>query len=369
MMALAPDVLKSEVLPDKPGFRRLITKEPVGVVLTIAPWNYPILTTINSVAPAILSGNSVIIKHSARTPLCADHFVDAFLEAGAPEGLVTALHTGHDEVAQVIRHPSIGFVSFTGSVPGGGAVYRAVASERFIDATLELGGKDPGYVAEDANLDAAVDTLIDGAFFNNGQSCCGIERVYVHESKYDAFLEQAQTVLAGYRLGNPADASTTHGPLAQANACSFLQSQTDDAKARGARLLMGGSATVDAAGKGRFFQPTLLAECDHTMDIMTEESFGPVLGVAPVRSDEEAIALMNDSEYGLTASIFTGSEERAAEMAPRIETGTLFMNRCDYLDPLLPWTGVKNTGKGVSLSAHGFQGFNKLKGYHFKLLN
>lgn len=366
MIELAPEALKDEILPEKSGFFRKIGREPVGVVLVVAPWNYPLLTSVNSIVPALLSGNSVVLKHSSRTPLCADHFERAFLEAGAPPGVLTALHTGHAEVDQIIRHPEVGFVAFTGSVPGGHQIYSSV-SNRFIDATLELGGKDPGYVAEDANLAAAVETLVDGAYYNCGQSCCGIERVYVHEKHYESFLEQANEIVQGYNLGDPMNSDTTMGPVAQQSSQSFLLSQIKDAKAKGARVLSGGNITTDTNGKGRFFEPSLLADCDHSMDIMMEESFGPVLGVMPVKSDEHAIQLMNDSQFGLTASIFTESQERAAEIAPRIETGTVFMNRCDYLDPELPWTGVKDTGKGVSLSRHGFKAFSRLKGYHFKL--
>eukprot|EP00941_MAST-03F_sp_MAST-3F-sp1_P004452 g4452.t1 len=367
MMELAESALADEVLPAKDNFVRRITKEPVGTVLVLAPWNYPLLTSVNTIVPAVLAGNSVLIKQSGRTPLCANHFADAFAAAGAPEGLVQVVNCSHEVSASLIESRKVNFVAFTGSVQGGQAVYETVGRSTFIDATLELGGKDPAFVAEDADISAAAEGLVDGAFFNAGQSCCGIERVYVHRSHYESFLEKAAKIISGYVLGDPRDPSTTMGPLATQQSADFLYEQVQDAVAKGARVITGGKPCNDAAGKGRFFAPTLLAECDHSMEIMTEESFGPVLGVCPVDSEEEAVRLMNDSQYGLTAVIFSNSVETADRLAPQLEAGTIFLNRCDYLDPLLPWGGVKDTGKGVSLSPHGFSGVTKLKGYHFKI--
>jgi len=367
MIDLAPEALADEMLPEKDNFVRRIMKEPVGVVLCIAPWNYPLLTSVNCLIPAILAGNSVVIKHSPRTPLCAEAFVRAFIAAGAPADLVTSLNCANETVSSVIDHPATGFVSFTGSVGGGHAIYQSVADKRFIDATLELGGKDPAYIAADADMSAAIGGVIDGGFFNAGQSCCGIERVYVHKSKYDEFLAGATDIVKGYKLGDPMDSATTLGPLAQPNNPSFIKSQVDDAVSKGARVLAGGSPCTDAAGNGRFFEPTLVADCDHSMGIMKEESFGPVLGVMAVDSDEQAIELMNDSDYGLSAVIYTSDQVRAERFAREVSTGTFFMNRCDYLDPLLPWTGVRNTGKGQSLSVHGFRGVTQLKSVHLKL--
>ena len=369
MMALAPQALAAEELPPKDNFRRRIEKEPVGVVLCLAPWNYPLLTTVNCVVPAVLAGNAVVLKHSPRTPLCGDAFARAFAAAGAPDGLVTALSCEDAAVHAAMAKDSVGFVSFTGSVSGGRAVYSSLASQRFIDATLELGGKDPGYVAEDADMGAAVATLVDGAFFNAGQSCCGIERVYVHESKYDQFLEAAKDEIERTLVqGDPLDPATSMGPMALPGSPAFLHSQVSDAAAKGAKVLTGGAPTADGSGRGRFFQPTLLADCrTGDMAVMRDESFGPVLGVEKVGSDAEAVAKMNDSAFGLTACVFTADEGRAEAMGREVSCGTFFMNRCDYLDPLLPWGGTKDTGKGVSLSAHGFRGLTRLKGMHLKL--
>jgi acyl-CoA reductase-like NAD-dependent aldehyde dehydrogenase len=364
MIELAPQALADEVLP-KAGFYRKLAREPVGVVLCIAPWNYPLLTAVNCVVPAILAGNSVLLKHSKVTPLCADVFEQAFLTARAPKGLVTALHSSHEGVSQVLARKEVGYVHFTGSVAGGHQVYET-ASKRFIDAGLELGGKDPAYVAADADLDFSVENVIDGAFYNAGQSCCGIERVYIHRSLYKDFVAKAIEALKGYQLGDPMDAKTNMGPMAQASSLDFLEGQVKDAVKRGAKLVAGGKRTTDAAGKGRFFEPTLVINCDHTMSLMVEESFGPVLAVRAVDSDEEAVRLMNDSPYGLTASIWTKDIERAHRLAPQIETGTVFLNRCDYLDPYLAWTGVKDTGKGISLSRHGYNALTRVKSYHFR---
>ncbi|MFL5424202.1 MAG: aldehyde dehydrogenase family protein, partial [Myxococcales bacterium] len=261
----------------------------------------------------------------------------------------------------------IGYVSFTGSVRGGHEVYRAVAASRFIDVGLELGGKDPAYVAPDADLSYAIENLVDGAFYNAGQSCCGIERVYVHASVYDRFLEGALAEMRKQlKMGDPLDAATTLGPMAQPDAPSKLAAQVDEARGKGGRVLCGGKATA-VGGKGRFFDPCLVADASHKMHgLMVEESFGPILGVASVADDDEAVRLMNDSPYGLTASIWTRDQERAFRVGSQIETGTFFMNRCDYLDPQLPWTGVKDSGKGNSLSRYGFLSVTRRKSFHLR---
>lgn len=366
MIALAEEALAPELPPPMEGFTRRITHEPVGVVLAIGAWNYPLLISVNVVVPAVLAGNAVLIKPSPRTPLCAGHFADAFAAAGAPAGLVAPLLADHDTVARVVEHPAIGFVSFTGSVRGGREVYSAVAARRFIDVGLELGGKDAAYVAPDADFEHAVENVIDGAFYNAGQSCCAVERVYVHRALYPAFLDRAESLVRAYRLGDPRTESTTLGPMALPGAPAQLAAQLAEARAAGARVVVDGGPT-SVEGRGRFFSPALLAEVDDRLALMREESFGPVLGVRAVDSDEEAIARINDSPYGLTASLWTRDAGRAERMGRRLEVGTVFMNRCDYLDPALPWTGVKDSGKGASLSRWGFAAVTRRKSWHFRM--
>lgn len=365
MLAGVDQALATEVIPGANGFDLAIAHEPVGVVLDIAAWNYPLLIAVNAVVPAVLSGNAVLIKHAARTPLCGVAFEECFRTAGAPEHLVKNVFLTHEDTAKLIDHPAIGFVSFTGSVRGGHEVYANVAKRRFIDCTLELGGKDPAYVAPDAPFDFTVDNLVDGAFYNAGQSCCGIERIYVHESLYDKFLDAYVALTKNYVLGDPMDSKTNLGPLAQASALPFLEGQVKDAVAKGARLLLGGKPT-QINGKGRFFEPTVVADANHSMSIMMEESFGPVIAIAKVKDEAEALKLMNDSPYGLTASVWTMDAATANRMAAQIEAGTVFQNRCDYLEPNLPWVGVKDTGKGCSLSHYGFKQMTRMKSLHMR---
>jgi len=365
LMGLAADALSDDLLPPKDGFMRKITHEPVGVVLAIAAWNYPLLIAVNSVIPAVLAGNAVLLKHSERSPLCGDAFAETFAAAGAPSALIQSVHCTHDVTAQLVAHPGVDYAAFTGSVGGGHAV-RAAAGDRFIDVATELGGKDPAYVRQDADLEFTIPNLVEGATYNAGQSCCAIERIYVHRDHYDTVVDQVVTQVSALVLGDPMDPATDVGPIAQANHPEFLARQVADANAKGGRVLLGGAAcAVD--GQGRFFQPTVIADATHDMDVMMEESFGPILALQSVSSDEEALALMNDSRYGLTASIWTRDLDAASALAPRLETGTVFMNRCDYLDPMLPWVGVKDTGRGVSLSKYGFGPVTRLKSYHFRL--
>ena len=365
MADIAEDALADIRLPDKPGFTRFIRREPLGVALVIAPWNYPYLTAVNAVVPALLAGNAVLLKHSAQTPLCAERMVEAFAEAGLPEGVFQYLHLSHGETEALIRAPSIAHVAFTGSVPGGAMVERAAAG-RFISVGLELGGKDPAYVRADADLAHAVETAIDGAFFNSGQSCCGIERIYVHESLYDAFVEQAVALVRQYKLGRSDDPQTTLGPLVRADAADFVRGQIAEAVAQGARAHIDPAEfPLDAPGTP-YLAPQVLTNVNHEMRVMTEESFGPVVGIQKVADDEEALALMNDSEFGLTAAIFSRDAEAAMALAERVESGTVFLNRCDYLDPGLAWTGVKHSGRGCTLSRVGYEQLTRPKSFHFK---
>jgi acyl-CoA reductase-like NAD-dependent aldehyde dehydrogenase len=332
----------------------------------VAPWNYPYLTSVNSVIPAIMSGNAVILKHAQQTPLCAERYAAAFEYAGLPEGVFQYLHLSHEQVARVIGDTRVDYVAFTGSVEGGHAVQKAI-NERFIIGGLELGGKDPAYVRADANLADAVENLVDGSFFNSGQSCCGIERIYVHQDVYDEFIKGFEELTKTYVLGDPLDPETTLGPMVRTAAANFAQKQIDEAIANGATALID-PALFPAHQPGTpYLAPQVLVNVTHSMDIMTEETFAPVVGIMPVSGDEEAIKLMNDSQYGLTASIWTSDVDAALKVGDQVETGTWFMNRCDYLDPALAWTGVKNSGRGCTLSTVGYEALTRPKSFHLKI--
>jgi len=366
MIALAPQALADIDVGPKDGFRRFIRRDPVGVVLVVAPWNYPYLTAVNSVVPALMAGNSVLLKHAQQTPLCAERFAQAGKEAGLPDGLLQFIHTSHETTAKLIKHDGLAHVAFTGSVPGGRAMEEA-AKGRFIGVGLELGGKDPAYVRADANIDHAVENLVDGAFFNSGQSCCGIERIYVHEKLYDRFVEGAAALTRKYVLDDPTKPDTTLGPVVRTAAADFVREQIKDAVAAGARALVDEKAFAASKPGTPYLAPQVLIGVDHTMRVMTEESFGPVVGIMKVKSDDEAVALMNDSEFGLTAAIWTADADAAIAIGDRVETGTWFMNRCDYLDPALSWTGVKNSGRGVTLSALGYDHLTRPKSFHLRV--
>jgi acyl-CoA reductase-like NAD-dependent aldehyde dehydrogenase len=350
---------------ERPGFRRYIKREPAGLVFVIAPWNYPYLTTVNTVAPALIAGNAVILKHAAQTILVGDRFQMAMDRAGMPKGLFRTLVLGHDDTSRLLASGQVDHVNFTGSVAGGKAISRAVAGT-FTTMGLELGGKDPAYVRADAKLDHAVENLVDGAFYNSGQCCCGIERVYVHESLWDDFLGGFVGLTKKYVLGNPLDEATTLGPMAHARFAATVRQQTDEALAKGAIAHIPRSLFPADAPGTPYLMPQVLTNVDHTMSVMMEESFGPVVGLMKVKDDEEAIRLMNDSPYGLTASIWTRDTDAAAAIGDRVETGTVFMNRCDYLDPGLAWTGVKDTGRGASLSKIGYEVLTRPKSYHLR---
>ena len=363
-ISLAPTALADDILPEKANFERRIVHEPLGVVLDIAAWNYPLIIPINVIVPALLAGNTVLIKHSARTPLCGVVFEETFGSLEIPN-LVTNLILNHAQTENLIADKRVAHVSFTGSVEGGRNIYRQVA-ERLIDAGLELGGNDPAYVAEDADLEFAVANIVDGAVYNAGQSCCAVERVYVHERLYDRFVEQALEIMQTYKMGNPQVEGTTLGPLASKNALGELARQVEDAVARGARLLCGGSPVEGS--EGNFFPATLLVDVPQDSITMQEESFGPLLPVAKVSSDQEALERMNDTRFGLTASVWTSSPGRAEKMAGELKAGTIFQNRCDYLDPALPWTGWGESGLGSTLSEYGFFHLTKRKSLHFRVL-
>ncbi|AMS45328.1 aldehyde dehydrogenase family protein [Aminobacter aminovorans] len=362
--SIAADALAPLVVEDSATFTRQILREPHGVVLVIAPWNYPYMTAINTVAPALMAGNTVVIKHATQSLLVGERMVRAFVEAGVPEDVFQNLFLDHQTTSDLIKARQFDFINFTGSVEGGRSIERAAAGT-FVGLGLELGGKDPGYVMEDADLVAAVDTLMDGAMFNSGQCCCGIERIYVHSSLYDAFVEKSAAWVANLKLGNPLDPETTLGPMANKRFAAEVRVQVGEAIAAGAVPVVDAANSPQDDG-GAYLAPQILTNVDHTMRVMRDESFGPVVGIMKVSGDDEALGLMNDSEFGLTASLWTKDPERAARIGADIETGTVFMNRADYLDPALCWTGVKNTGRGGSLSVIGFQNLTRPKSYHLK---
>ena len=364
MASIAAEALAPTMVEDGATFRRYIAREAVGVVLVIAPWNYPYMTAMNTIVPALIAGNAVMLKHASQTLLVGERISMAMAEAGVPADVFQNVVLGHATTEALIGARAFGFVNFTGSVGGGVAIEKAAAGT-FTGVGLELGGKDPGYVRADADLDAAVDSLMDGAMFNAGQCCCGIERIYVHESLYDAFVEKAVAWVKALKLGNPFEPETTLGPMAHARFARIVREQVAEAVAAGAKPLID-PALFPADDGGAYLAPQILVNVDHSMRVMTEESFGPVVGIMKVSGDEEAIALMNDCQYGLTASIWTADAEAAAEIGARIETGTVFMNRCDYLDPALCWTGCKDTGRGAALSALGYQSVTRPKSYHLK---
>jgi len=365
MIAIAEESLQEVVPPAIDGYTRFIKRTAVGVVLVVAPWNYPLLTAVNAIVPALLAGNTVLLKHSAQTPLVAERFAAAFRTAGLPEGVFQYLHLTHDDTRRVIRSPEVNFVCFTGSVAGG-VVIEEAAVGRFIGVGLELGGNDPAYVRPDADLAHAVETLVDGAFFNAGQSCCGIQRIYVHSSLYKEFIARAVALTNQYVLGDPLDPQTTLGPVVSTRAAAEIRAIVSEALDKGATGLIDARAfAMDKAGTP-YMAPQILVDVNHSMKIMADECFGPVCGVMPVAGDDEAIRLMNDSPYGLTAAVFTRDVDAALRIGERIETGTWFMNRCDFLDPALAWTGVKRSGRGVTLSSIGFEHLTRAKSYHLK---
>ena len=366
MIAIAPGALADVEPESKAGFRRFIHREPLGVVLTVAAWNYPYLIAVNSVIPALMAGNAVVLKHSAQTPLCAERFAGSLAAAGLPAGVFQVLHLSHEDTERVIRDPRVDFVAFTGSVAGGHAVQRA-AAERFVGLGLELGGCDPVYVRQDADLAHAVENIVDGAYFNSGQSCCGLQRIYVHERLYDSFVDGFVALTRQYVLGNPFDEATTLGPVVRVAAAEAIRAQVRASVAAGARAAINPAEFPQDHAGSAYVAPQVLLNVDHGMPVMREEIFGPVAGIMRVQSDEQAIALMNDSRFGLTAAVWTADATAARQIGLQVDTGTWFMNRCDYLDPALAWVGVKDSGRGCTLSVVGYEHLTRPTSFHLRL--
>ncbi len=365
MISISPQALADLDPGPKENFTRFVRREPLGVVFTIAAWNYPYLIAVNSVVPALMAGNAVILKHSAQTPLCAERFADCLEIAGLPRGVFQAIHASHEDTDRMIRDPRVDFVAFTGSVAGGHAVQRA-ASSRFIGTGLELGGCDPVYVRHDANLSHAIENIVDGAYFNSGQSCCGLQRVYVHHGVYQKFVDGFVDLTRRYILDDPRDPATTLGPVVRSAAAETIRAQIDASIQAGAKPVIAESAFARSERGTPYLAPQVLLNVDHRMPVMREEIFGPVAGIMKVSSDDEAVDLMNDSDFGLTAAIWTEDEPAALDLGQRVNTGTWFMNRCDYLDPALAWVGVKDSGRGCTLSVVGYEHLTRPKSFHLR---
>ncbi len=365
MIGIAEEALAPYAPEEQSPGKRSVERVPLGIVGVMSPWNYPFLTSVNAIVPALMAGNVVILKHSFQTPLVAERYAQAALKAGLPIDVFQILHLNHKNTAQLIADPKLGGVCFTGSVKAGIAVQHAL-TDSFIPCGLELGGKDPAYVRADANLEQSIENLVDGSFFNSGQSCCGIERIYVHEAVYDKFIEGFVSLAKKYRLGNPLEQETNLGPMVKTEAADYVRGQIGQALKKGARSLIDEKLFPSSKKGTPYLSPHVLVDVNHNMEVMTEESFGPVVGIMKVKNDHEAIRLMNDSKYGLTASIWTADMDKAQSIGRYIEAGTVFMNRCDYLDPALAWTGYKNSGRGVTLSKFGYDHLTKVKSFHFR---
>jgi acyl-CoA reductase-like NAD-dependent aldehyde dehydrogenase len=366
MIGIAAETLADVDAGPKPDFLRFVRREPLGVVFTVAAWNYPYLIAVNSVVPALMAGNAVVLKHSAQTPLCAERFADSLAAAGLPDGLFAVLHADHATTEKVMQDPRVDFVAFTGSVAGGHAVQRAV-SGRFIGTGLELGGCDPVYVRHDANLAHAVENIVDGAYFNSGQSCCGTQRIYVHASLYADFVEGFVDLTRKYTLGDPLDPATTLGPVVRTSAADAIRGQVDASVRAGAQPAIEESAFAMSRPGTPYLAPQVLLGVDNSMPVMREELFGPVAGIMKVASDDEAVRLMNDSDFGLTAAVWTSDPDVGLALGGRVQTGTWFMNRCDYLDPALAWVGVKDSGRGCTLSRVGYEHLTRPKSFHLRV--
>ena len=352
LLKISEDTLKDTPGEAEKGFKRYIKKVPLGPVLILFPWNYPYLTLINSLVPALLAGNSVILKPSPQTPTSAEQIQQIFKEAGLPDGVLQIFHSGSiTQIEAIARSPKIQLVCFTGSVANGLAVQQAANDRVPLRVGLELGGKDPAYVRSDVDVKWAAEELVDGAVFNSGQSCCSVERVYVDEKIHDEFVSALQDVLSGYKLGDPFDKSTHVGPVVSKRSAETIQAHIKDALEKGAKNATPDNATFkNPPADGNYVAPTLLTDVTHDMTVMTEETFGPVIPVMKVKGDAEAVKLMNDSQFGLTASIWTKDVNKGHELADDVEAGTVFVNRCDYPAPDLAWVGWKDSGRGQTLS-------------------
>ena len=364
MLSIAEKKLANIDVTKDNNFKSFIKRRALGIVFVIAPWNYPYLVAVNSIIPAMASGNTVILKHSAQTPLCAEQLYQSAKKT-LPKDVFNYLHLNHNDGLKVVSDKRINFVSFTGSVKAGYDVQKATHT-KFIDMALELGGKDPAYARHDCDLEKTVENLVDGSFFNSGQSCCGIERIYVDEKIYNKFIELFVSKTYNYTLGNPLQKETNLGPVVKLSAADFIIKQMNNAIDKGAKKMIDEKKFIFPKEHKNYLVPQVLTNVNHDMNFMTEETFGPCVGIMKVQDENEAIKLMNDSPYGLTASIWTKDLEIAEKIGNQVQTGTFYMNRCDYLDPALSWTGVKETGKGCSLSEIAYEKLTSPKSFHLR---
>ncbi|PPR46807.1 MAG: Aldehyde dehydrogenase [Alphaproteobacteria bacterium MarineAlpha5_Bin9] len=367
MIDKSEEALKKIISKKNKEFDNFIMKEPLGTIFVIAPWNYPYNTSVNSIIPSLLAGNCVILKHSSQTPLCAEQLYKAAIKSEIPENVFQFLHLSHKSTAKIISDNRIDHVLFTGSVSGGKEVKKAIGN-RFINAGLELGGKDPAYVRKDCNLKHAIENLADGSFYNSGQSCCGIERIYVDKEVYEDFVAGIKNFTEKYILDDPLKVSTNLGPVVRISAAESIRNQIKEAIANGAQDIINKNNFKISKEDNCYVSPSVLINVNHNMNFMMEETFGPTVGIMKVENESEAEKLMNDSPYGLTACIWTSDDDFAKSFGKKINTGTFFMNRCDYLDPGLAWTGVKDTGIGVTLSVLGFDHVTRAKSYHYRTI-
>lgn len=365
MLRIAEDAL--QVLPgdDRETMRYETSREPLGLVFAISPWNYPYLTAVNTIVPALVAGNAVILKPSPQTPLSGEHFATAFSEAGLPTGVFQCLHMGPDQLLNVIRKENINHVAFTGSTANGAHVERAAAA-RFLSVGLELGGKDAAYVRKDADIGFTAGNLVDGAYFNAGQSCCAVERIYVERSIYADFVAEFSERSRKYAPGNPLEMRTTLGPVVSLSAANRILSDLDDALRQGAEHLFEPDTSSTTRSIDTYVAPHALVNVNHGMRFMQAETFGPAVGIMAVQDDQEAVRLINDSPFGLTASLWTRNVDAALEISSRVDTGTVYLNCCDVLEPSLAWTGVKQSGRGCTLSRFGFDALTRPKSLNFR---
>jgi acyl-CoA reductase-like NAD-dependent aldehyde dehydrogenase len=338
-----------------------ITHEPLGVIANISAWNYPYFVGSNVFVPALVAGNAVLYKPSEFATLTGLHIAEMLHEAGVPRDVFVPVVGEGPTGAALTRQPIDG-VFFTGSYPTGAKI-AAVAGRRMIKVQLELGGKDPVYVCEDVDVKAAAAAVADGAFYNTGQSCCSVERIYVHDAVHDAFVAAFVAEVKGYRMGDPMDEATYIGAITRRPQLDVLRKQVADARRKGAKLLAGGSVV---RGKGNWFEPTVFSDVDHSMALMKDESFGPIIGIQAVAGDEAAVDLMNDSEYGLTAGVYTHDAKRARKILAQVRAGSVYWNCCDRVSPRLPWSGIGHSGIGLTLSTYGIQAFTRPKAWHLR---